>query len=94
MVRGWVTLQPSHLPVYLPRVGLNSCRPCLCIFMARDSSLNISRKPPLHAFIDTASLPFAVLGPVDLSQGFQRRIISDCLCLRSKLQPVAMGLLQ
>ena len=46
--------------------------------------------PPLNLFLLTRALPSGLRGPVDCSHGFQVRISSACLALRSGVQPLAM----
>lgn len=58
------------------------------------NSRSNDRVPPLYAFRETAALPSADLGPVDLSQGCHCRISADCRARRSGVQPLPMLLLQ
>lgn len=63
-------------------------------FVALRISRISSHKPPLSPLRDDVALPASVLGPVDLSHGFQRLIASACFALRSGVHPLAMLMLQ
>lgn len=52
----------------------------------RVMSLICCRWLPFQAFLDTLDLPSSVFAPVDISQGFQVLMSSDCLALRSTVQ--------
>ena len=58
------------------------------------SSRSCARWPPVQALRLTRSLPSCDLGPVELAHGLHCLINSACRCLRSKVHPLTMILLQ
>jgi len=77
---------PSRL-AHQRRMASTRSRPALTsAFTRRDSSRSISQCPPVQALRDALALPSGVLGPVACFHGFQVRISSACLRLRSGVQ--------
>lgn len=46
---------------------------------------------PLYAFMATLALPWGVRGPVELSHGLQRFMLSDCFARLSGVHPLLIG---
>jgi hypothetical protein len=58
-------------------------RACSCFRSYRLISLSKGRSAPLSAFLADMALPYGILGPVERSHGFHRRMSSACRCRRS-----------
>lgn len=67
---------------------------CCCAIAALSSRIWRVCRRVLSAFCEATSLPFALLGPVDLTHGCHNRIRSACCLRRSKVQPFAIVLPQ
>ena len=63
-------------------------------FTTRTSMRSAARCPPFQAFLATLARPSGLTGPVACCHGFQVLISSDCLALRSVVQPLTMVCLQ